>query len=167
MKETIMTRFNHAIMETPNGRLYNKGNTVEKTSQKLWTCNTRGLIGWSEGIHVWRVTLETDSALSVGICKGDIHPTDCRKNNDKRIDIYCGSGDVIVGNEIVIERLLPGPLKKGSILVFMLDFDRRTLHVSLDGKWVVTPVASNLGEGPWYPYLCLERKGTAVSLRYL
>lgn len=168
MKKIIRDRQSNIILDTPNGKLSNGGTCITKTSSGIWNCNTRGVVGFFEGIHGWIVRLETGLSLSVGICRSEIHLTDCAENDDKRIDVYCGSGEVVTGDNIVIaEPFLLRTLKSGSEITFILDLIHQQLRVAVDGKWISEPIVTELEKGMWYPYLCLERKGTSVSLHYI
>lgn len=140
--------------------------TIVKTSHQDWTCNARGEIGYFSGVHSWSVTLDNTPYVSVGICREDIHKTDCSRNNDKRMDIYCVTGDVIIGDSVATESYLPGPLKKGDTITFLLDMDQCRLLVALNGRWQNRPALTNIPQGVWYPYLCLQRKGCQVTLVY-
>ena len=151
---------------TKNGGRSDNGYTMTKMSEKPWTCNTRGLVGWSNGTHAWSIVLNNNSSVSVGICKENIHETDCEKNNDKRIDIYCANGDVVVKDEVHKERFLPGPLKKNDVVTFLLDMDNRKLYAALNGYWQKSPVIENIPYGTWFPYICIEKKGCSVSIIY-
>lgn len=158
-----------SLLSTKNGIVSKKGNRIEKTSVRPWTCNTRGNTGWSNGVHAWSVTLETGPEVSLGICRENIHETNCERNNDKRIDIYCMTGDVVgIGNNVWLERCFDAPLKKGDTLTFLLNMDCCKLSVAKNGKWLqklVVPMGG-VPEGVWYPYVCIETKGCSVCLEY-
>lgn len=157
----------NVLLPTKNGHLSADGTKIIKSSKKLWTCNTRGNVGWSSGVHAWSVTLETAPFVSVGICRDDIHQTDCEQNNDKRMDIYCRTGHLALGEDLEFKEYLPGGIKEGDTLTFLLDLHQGKLSVALNGKWQPRPAFENIPEGFWYPYVCIERKGCGVSINYV
>jgi hypothetical protein len=155
-------------LSTGGGVLSNNGATLEKKSVKNWTCNSRGSVGWSEGSHVWSVCLENSPKVSVGISREDIHFTECPPNDEKRIDVYCVTGDIIgiFEYEVFGENYLPGPLKAGDAVNFRLDMDAKTLHIGLNGVWRDEPALTSkyIIGGKWYPYVAVQGRGCRVTI---
>lgn len=154
------------LMAAPHCTLENNGTTLKKNSLSGWNSNTRIQMGWSDGIHVWDVTLVKNAEVSFGISREEIDFGDGYANSDKRYDIFCLTGQS-VDRFNKVRSCLKRAVKNGEKLSFSLNLDAKTLTIGLNDVWQAKPVFTDIPDGEWFPYFAVCGKGCtfSVSLR--
>ncbi len=145
-------------MPTPNGILTLGNLCVRKADRSRgWNCETRGTVGWGEGVHEWRVVLpDGGRGVRLGISEANIDLTNNDANKLLRFAMHCDHCTIFdrraTGNRKGLNNVVVVP--QGATVSVRLDMNARTLSFALNGVWNA-PCVENLGAGPFFPYFGL------------
>lgn len=141
------------LMPCKNGRLSNGNLTLEQIVHD-GRFSSRGSIGWSKGVHIWTIQLDTSAAgVSIGVSssahafKSDatqfiafVHTNACVAQNKKDKD------------KTTLYLSMAG--KKGQKIKVVLDLDKKTIMFCVDYYSPPSKVfALPKDQTKWYPYV--------------
>jgi hypothetical protein len=155
------------LIPTPNGEFLDESGLYLgklKGNPRGWNCETRGEVGWSNGIHQWKVLLEDGgSSINLGICLQSIDLSNKKLNDTKIIYLHCATG-VCTVNTGAKTKVFEGMLSVGAELNVLLNMDAKTLTFGRNGVWNDESKIEDIGDGPWFPYVGLYEQKKRIKV---
>lgn len=141
---------------TQDGKLSEDGLSITKHSAAH--CYARGSDGWSNGVHEWKVKIESGN-VDLGVVMGSASQT------TEKYALDCSNGkafDPSRKRHACLDVPVDG-LAVGSCITLRLDLERHTLAFALDDQAFVEPF-THLPAGTYYPHFAVYSKNRPVSV---